>query len=667
MKNKIIILIFSSLLAFIHTDKQTVEISFSSISELDQLVQMDINLDHHRTRNSVHAFVSPSEFKEISDLGYGIKYIPNQAKLYFEQLISDSEYSRDPMRAYHNYNELTEFLENINSQYPDITNLISIGQSVEGRELWVLEVSDNAGINEIEPEFKYIANMHGDETVGRELCLYLIEWLVNGYGNNDRATDIVDNTSIFIMPSMNPDGFENGSRYNANGVDLNRDFPDQFNDPNNSLSGRQPETQAMMQWTWEHNFVLSANMHTGALVANYPYDGPNTGVYSGAPDDDVFVQISRCYADAHPNMESGGFQDGITNGADWYAVFGGMQDWNYVWESDFEITLEQNEVKWPNSNQLDGLWDDHQESMISYIEQIHQGVRGLVVDNESGEGLDATISVEGIDHEVFTDPENGDYYRLLTPGSYTLAAYSFGYLPATQNIIVEDDGYVEINFELSLDPWLLEAEIENFESGELNSFDWELTGNSNWSIDENIFFEGNNSSRSGDIDNNQESIISITLDITDSGYISFYKKVSCEPTGSQSGNYYDYLSFSINNIEMDKWAGDIDWSIESYPVNNGMNTFEWKYIKDQGVVSGDDAAWIDYIVFPPLESTSECSTGDLNQDNSVNIQDIVLLINLVLSDDGPEGLQVCLSDLNEDETLNVLDVVLLVNLILSLS
>ena len=665
MKNKIILLIFSSLLAFIHTDKQTVEISFSSINELDQLVQMDIDLDHNRTRNSVHAFVSPSEFEKISNLGYNIKYIPNQAKLYFEELISDRDYSMDPMRAYHNYNELTEFLENINSQYPDITNLISIGQSVEGRELWVLEVSDNAGINEIEPEFKYIANMHGDETVGRELCLYLIEWLVNGYGSNDRATNIVDNTSIFIMPSMNPDGFENGSRYNANGVDLNRDFPDQFNDPNNSLSGRQPETQAMMQWTWEHNFVLSANMHTGALVANYPFDGPNTGVYSATPDDDVFVQISRCYADAHPNMESGGFQDGITNGADWYAVFGGMQDWNYVWESDFDITLEQNEVKWPNSNQLDNLWNEHQESMIAYIEQIHQGARGLITDANSGEALTATISVEGIDREVFTDPENGDYYRLLSPGNYTLTAYSFGYLPETQNITIEDDGYIEIDFELLLDPWLLEAEIENFESGGLNSFDWELAGNANWLIDENIFFEGNNSSQSGNIDNNQESVISITLDITDSGYISFYKKVSCEPTGSQSGNYYDYLSFSINNIEMDKWAGEIDWSIESYPVSSGANTFEWKYLKDQGVVSGQDAAWIDYIVFPPLENVNECSTGDLNQDNSINIQDIVLLINLVLSEDGPDELQVCLSDLNEDGTLNVLDVVLLVSMILA--
>ena len=78
-------------------------------------------------------------------------------------------------------NELTDFLLNINDEFPNITNLFSIGQSVQGRELWVLEISDNPGINEVEPEFKYIANMHGDETVGRELCLYLISWFVNGY------------------------------------------------------------------------------------------------------------------------------------------------------------------------------------------------------------------------------------------------------------------------------------------------------------------------------------------------------------------------------------------------------------------------------------------------------------------------------------------------------
>ena len=665
MKNKILLIIFSSILAFSNNDKKMVEINFNDIKDLDILVRMDIDLDHHRTLESVHAHVNENQFNTISELGFEIKYIPNQAKIYYEELIADPNYSNDPMRSYHDYDELTDFLININSEFPAITNLFSIGQSVQGRELWVLEISDNPGVNEIEPEFKYIANMHGDETVGRELCLYLISWFVNGYGTDERATNLINDTSIFIMPSMNPDGFENGSRYNANNVDLNRDFPDQFNDPNNSLAGRQPETQAVMQWTWERNFVLSANMHTGALVVNYPFDGPNTGVYSAAPDDDVFVQISSCYADSHPNMESGGFQNGITNGSQWYAVFGGMQDWNYVWESDFDITLEQNEVKWPNSNLLDDLWEDHREPMIAYIEQIHQGLKGVVKDINSNQPLNATITIEGIEHEIFTDSQNGDYYRLLTPGQYVVNVNSFGFLPESQTVNIPNNGTLEVNFDLTPDPWLEQAEIEDFEGDGFDNFEWNLSGNSNWTIDSNTFIEGNYSSKSGNINNNQESTISITLDVVEDGFISFYKKVSCEPTGSQTGNYYDYLSFSINNNEIDKWAGDIDWSFESFPVNEGINNFEWKYVKDQGVISGDDSAWIDYIVFPPLESNNQCATGDLNQDNSINIQDIVLLINLVLNTQEPTQQELCFSDLNQDNILNVLDVVLLVNLILN--
>ena len=191
------------------------------------------------------------------------------------------------------------------------------------------------------------------------------------------------------------------------------------------------------------------------------------------------------------------------------------------------------------------------------------------------------------------------------------------------------------------------------------------SGSSNWTIDSDTYIEGNYSSKSGNIDNNQESTISITLDVVEDGFISFYKKVSCEPTGSQTGNYYDYLSFSINDNEINKWAGDIDWSFESFPVNEGTNNFEWKYVKDQGVVSGEDAAWIDYIVFPPLESNDQCASGDINQDSSINIQDIVLLINLVLNPQDPSQQELCFSDLNQDNVLNVLDVVLLVNLILN--
>ena len=73
-----------------------------------------------------------------------------------------------------------------------------------------MEISDNPGENEIEPEFKYIANMHGDETPGREFLLYLIEWLCEGYNTNDRATDLINNTSfVFEKDQRNIEKLDN--------------------------------------------------------------------------------------------------------------------------------------------------------------------------------------------------------------------------------------------------------------------------------------------------------------------------------------------------------------------------------------------------------------------------------------------------------------------------
>jgi hypothetical protein len=418
-----------------------------------------------------------------------------------------------------------------------------------------------------------------------------------------------------------------------------------------------------MDWTWDHHFVLSANMHTGALVANYPYDGPNSGAYSACPDDDLFIHISLAYADAHPNMESGGFSNGITNGAQWYAISGGMQDWNYIWEGDFDITIEQSEVKWPNSSQLAGLWEDHREPMLAYLEKVHDGVRGIVTNAETGEPMDATISVQGIDHDITPDPENGDYYRLLTPGTYTITAQSFGYLAQSETVTVPSTGFTELDFQLSIDPWLAEADIEDFEAGNFSGFEWIFGGNANWQTDNAEVFEGDYSGRSGNISDNQESVVSITLDVVEDGQISFYKKVSCEATGSVSGNYYDYLSFSIDGNEMDKWAGEIDWSLEAFPVSAGSHSFEWLFIKDGGVTSGSDAVWIDFVVFPPL-SSDECPASDINQDCIVNVLDVILLVNFVLENDTPTADEIDAADINQDGVLNVIDVVLLVNEIL---
>ena len=645
---------------FSFTSYDTYSIILRSSKDLDRITQAGAIIDHYHNGNEVHILATESQYYIISNAGINIKKIENKARQYYLELLEETRDSDNPMRDYHDYNELTEFLVNISNTYPSITNLISIGQSVQGRELWVLEISDNPGVNEVEPEFRYIANMHGDETVGREMSVYLIDWLCSNYGVSERATNLINNTSIHIMPSMNPDGFELGQRNNANDVDLNRDFPDQFQDPNNNVNGRQPETRSVMQWSEQHNFILSANMHTGALVVNYPFDGPNSGSYSACPDDDIFVDLALTYSENHQDMYTESpFSQGITNGAQWYALFGGLQDWSYVWTKAFDVTLEQNEVKWPNQNLLPELWDENREAMISYIERVHgPSVKGVVIDADSGLPVPCSITVEGNENVISNDIEYGDYYRLLTPGTYQITFNSIGYEPQSQTINVNDSA-VTLNIELAVDESLSFANIENFESQTFDNYNWQFSGDADWQISDTAV-EGLYSAKSGNIDNNQISEISLNIFTDDPSEVSFYKKVSCENVGSQTGNYYDYLAFYIDGVEQEKWAGEIDWSLSTFPLSSGEHILKWAYVKDQGVSSGQDATWIDFIVMP----NSQSDFCDISSDGELNIIDVVLLVNFVLGTEEPTNNQFICSDLNDDSSLNVVDIILLVNQIL---
>lgn len=110
---------------------------------------------------------------------------------------------------YTHYEELQQLFNLLVLKYPNLAKVISIGKSVEGRDLLVLEISENVKERKLcEPMVKYVANMHGDEAVGRELLVYLAQYLLNNYGKDERVTKLVNNTDIYLMPSMNPDGFE---------------------------------------------------------------------------------------------------------------------------------------------------------------------------------------------------------------------------------------------------------------------------------------------------------------------------------------------------------------------------------------------------------------------------------------------------------------------------
>ncbi|CAG5115652.1 unnamed protein product [Candidula unifasciata] len=389
----------------------------------------------------------------------------------------------DSIFFHHTFEQMVALMFEVNRACPEITRVYNLSEpSVQGRNLTVLEITENPGVHEPgKPEFKYIGNMHGNEVVGKELLLYLMVALCEEYKKgDDLARFIVSQTRVHILPSMNPDGWqaaykelqEKGEvgwltgRSNANGVDLNRNFPDlnaeiyqheqEHKGRNNHLmkvekaiatdKSLQPETKAVMRWLAQIGFVLSANLHGGDLVANYPYDETRSGKsqeYTASPDDHTFVYLSNSYAYYHRTManpdrvpcDKNGGNNPITNGGLWYSVSKGMQDYNYLNTNCFEITLELGCEKFPPASKLEQYWLDNAAALFNYILQTHIGVKGYVKSSENAPIANAEIKVGNlasglpIEHDILS-LKDGDYYRLLADGYYRISAHADGFHPS---------------------------------------------------------------------------------------------------------------------------------------------------------------------------------------------------------------------------------------------
>ncbi|XP_075668846.1 carboxypeptidase SOL1 [Castanea sativa] len=340
--------------------------------------------------------------------------------------------SLDIARGYMTNSQLEKALKAFAQRCSHISRIYSIGKSVKGVPLWVIEISDKPGEEEAEPAFKYIGNVHGDEPVGRELLLFLANWICDNHLKDPLATLIVENVHLHILPTMNPDGFSLRRRGNANNVDLNRDFPDQFFPMNEDVHMRQPETRAIMNWLRDVQFTASASLHGGALVANYPWDGTHDKRknYFGCPDDETFRFMASIYSQSHYNMSlSKEFQGGITNGASWYPIYGGMQDWNYIHYGCFELTLEISDIKWPSATELPTLWEYNKMSMLNLVASlVKTGVHGRIFSSDGGRPLPGFITVKGMNQSVKSGKTFADYHRLLAPrGRYEVVATMPGY------------------------------------------------------------------------------------------------------------------------------------------------------------------------------------------------------------------------------------------------
>jgi hypothetical protein len=312
----------------------------------------------------------------VSSLGYEV-YGPEGLRTYLTSIGASFLESKAPASgraaaAYPTAEQSTQAVLDLARKYPNLITATEIGKSVEGRSLTFVRITapaDQGSAMADRPEFKYIANMHGDEIVGRELMVKLIEDLASNYGTDQRITNILNSTQVYILNSMNPDGFTHKVRANAHGVDLNRSFPDfTTSDNQNTSNGREPEIQAIMKFQAAHHFKLSANFHGGSQVVNYPWD-TQAQLF---PLDNLVQKLSLDYAKRAAYIyNSTEFQHGITNGYAWYEVDGGMQDWSYNWYQDLQLTIEITNTKYPAYSTIAASYTANRDAMLALIEDIH--------------------------------------------------------------------------------------------------------------------------------------------------------------------------------------------------------------------------------------------------------------------------------------------------------
>ena len=408
-------------------------------SELEQITRM-ISIDKV-VGDTVFAYAQPDQLETFQQqASFKITLLPLPGSQYRSLKMAKHTLSTGKWDQYPTYNGYQQMMDSLASAYPALCRLDTIGLSTGNRWLLAMRITDNPAIQEDEPEIFYTSTIHGDETAGYVLMLRLIDTLLSSYGNDPRLTRLVNELDIYINPNANPDGTYAGGnqsvdgaiRYNANGADLNRNFPDPEDGAHPDGRSWQPETQAMMNFAQNHHITLSANFHGGTEVANYPWDTwsrPHT-------DDTWFKHLSTVYAQsAQENSPDGYFtsltSSGIINGYDWYPVSGGRQDYMTYFHQAREVTLEISDEKLPPASRLPDLWEYNHEAMLLYMEEALYGIRGVVTDT-AGNPLKAMVVAEGHDQErdssmVFTDPAAGNYHRMITEGTYDLRFSARGY------------------------------------------------------------------------------------------------------------------------------------------------------------------------------------------------------------------------------------------------
>jgi hypothetical protein len=407
-----------------------VEIPYASTDERDRVTATQIDIVG-AANGLLRAIVTPAELDQLRASGF----LPGVVAADYRQVYRGMPGER-VTAPYHNAAQVRQILSDTALLNPDIATNHVIGQSVQNRDIVALRLAVTTATLTPRPAVRLVGLHHGDELSSSEFLLYLIRHLVDQYrAGAPEAVQLLTETEIWVVPTLNPDGMESASRYNSHGYDINRNYACPNGSHNTSVGGTyafsEPEPRAIRDISQptgnaiNNCFVLGLTYHAGAECFSYVWGYTPTR----AADDTLLQFQGQAYADGAHAAGLTGFW--VMNGYDWYQTIGDLNDWAYWNTGTLDTTIECTVAHTPavtTQAQIDAFCLPHLRGTLFSLWLAGEGVRGQVRDAGTSAPLLATVSVREVQRPVFSDPNrSGAFFRVLLGGDYTVDISAPGY------------------------------------------------------------------------------------------------------------------------------------------------------------------------------------------------------------------------------------------------
>lgn len=415
--------------------------------------------------------------------------------------------------GYRTYTGMVTELMQLQAQYPSLIQVSTIGSTWGAQyaaqdipaylnydhQIWAVKLSDNVQEHEDEPEFYFVGEHHAREPISLETVMGILTNLLEGYNTNTQITDLVNNSEIWFVPLLNPDGHKividqtdvwwrknlidnnnnqiidlGQSGNGADGTDLNRNYGYEWgymsasgNPGSITYHGSAPfsevETTAFKDFFLSHNFLAGIGYHSYGQYVLYPF-GYMYDILT--PEATEQRALAEAMAATIPSITGTGNYTPMPSFS-LYPVSGSLDDWAYATNGTFAYTIEMATEFIPNATDAATIVQDNLTAAKLLLSRTNTKVlKGHVTDATTGLPLSALVFVHDIDdnplkvHQTRSDSLYGSFWRFLPQGSHWVSYSCPGYITDTHQVqISASSATVEDIALLPVEPFALQIDV----------------------------------------------------------------------------------------------------------------------------------------------------------------------------------------------------------------